>query len=160
VGESNNTGETAQLLNIIRSITESFKVIEELPSPWRLHGTTGEDILWSVCGTMKEPELPWTILKEVTKDWAVWLERKQVWCKEWEEKWTNKVSNFTRNSAASSTSNYFVPALRSLNRLWKLWCWLWTSFDLRKLNHRQFPFFYWKLMLIMRTSCTIQKSDG
>jgi hypothetical protein len=48
--ESNNTSDTAQLLIIIRGITEFFEVVEELASLKSLHGAiTGEDLFSSVC---------------------------------------------------------------------------------------------------------------
>jgi hypothetical protein len=50
------TSNTAQLLTTIQSITELFKVAEELASLKSLHGTTKrEDLFLSVC---KELELP------------------------------------------------------------------------------------------------------
>lgn len=52
------TSNTAQLLTTIQSITELFKVAEELASLKSLHGTTKrEDLFLSVC---KELELPQT----------------------------------------------------------------------------------------------------
>jgi hypothetical protein len=90
----------------------------------------------------------------------VWLERKQVWCIELGENWTNKILNFPWNFNASSINNHFVEKVWSLNMLQKLWCELWTLFDLIDLISANFNLFCWTLMLNMGTSCTIQKYDG
>jgi hypothetical protein len=71
VNESNGTSDTAQLLIVIRGITKSFEVIEELTNLKSLHRTsTGEDLFSSVRKTMKELQLPLTKLKGGDNRWG------------------------------------------------------------------------------------------
>jgi hypothetical protein len=74
-----------------------------------------------------------------------WKE-KQVWLVELGEKWTNKIPNLTWNFTAASTNSHFVEKLCTLNVWWKLWCRLWTSFDLMDLIIDSFYNFCRKLM--------------
>lgn len=69
LNESSDSSHAAQLLIIIRSVTESFKAVEELGSLESLHGTTTEeDLFLSACELMKEFELLWTVLKGLQTD--------------------------------------------------------------------------------------------
>jgi hypothetical protein len=61
--------DAARLSVVIRDTIESFEVVEELASLNSLFGTTrGEDTILSMSETMKELDLPWTKLKDVTTD--------------------------------------------------------------------------------------------
>jgi hypothetical protein len=67
LNESNDISDTAQLLIIVRGVTESFEVVEELASPFAWHNRGGF-VYECVCETRKEFKLTRTKLKEMRFD--------------------------------------------------------------------------------------------
>jgi hypothetical protein len=119
---------------------ESFEAIEAPASFESLHGTVPrEDSILSVCETVTEFEMQGTKLRRATSDLAPsMIGQKTVSYPELGENWANRIQNFTRNLAVSSTNIHFVEKVKFEHAMKVVADFI----PSHGVNHRQFQSFF------------------
>jgi len=151
--DSNNISNTAQLLEVIWDITQSFWGDRKTTQSVSLHGQQQRKSAYACKKTCQNLSYSVWKLNGKKEEVQSMIVKKTGLIS---EKRTNWIPNFTWNLTTPSTNSHSMKRFSSLNMLQSAVHFIWPH----GINFHQLQSFWRKLMLNMGISCTIYIPEG